>query len=394
MRASIVQLCLCAAIVAAGLLTAPLHGARAEAPLAAPVGPQQAHPQQVHPQQAQAQSASAGPADPFGADQELVRYLLDSTAGDQPPRAFVDDLYDAPDSAKRPMAEYLSVGDPRPEERARRAVTLARGIINNRRAYGEPETRDKLIDLLLEVASEVVCSAYFVGSEIGEGYVPRPSTFPYDFGGPASQLASGYTLITPQSSLFVGGQPLAREGLGTGALLFDAISGIDQIATFVPNGRYILILLTAVGGDYETFRMTVNGVDHWIVWTPVASWPLGQPLLVSAGMQLAKAPVGGFAGKLSLPIRVADGMAQIDFDGLPAGFPLAAMELVLYDEDVPTDPDEEDCLKWDRAQRAAILALLTEGGGTDREPPDPPDDGCVGNCIVDEPTDPSPSGAT
>ena len=344
-------------------------------------------------QQLAQQSASAV-ADPFGADQELVRFLLDSTEGTEPPRAFVNGLYDDPDNSKRPMAEYLSVGDPRPEARAQRAVTLARGIINNRRAYSEPETRDKLIDMLLEVASEVVCSAYFVGSEIGEGYTPRPSSFPYDLGGPASQLASGYTLVTPQSSMFVGGQPVAREGLGTGALLFDAISGIDAIATFVPNGRYILILLTAVGGDYQTFRMRVNGNDHWIVWTPLESWPLGQPLLVSAGMPLAKAPVGGYAGKLSLPVRVADGMASIDFEGLPADFPLAAFELVLYDEDVGTDPDEEDCLKWDRAQRAAILALLTEGGGTGRDPPDPPDGECVGECGVDDPDDPSPSGAT
>lgn len=382
MRALIVHAFLSAAILvgASGIPSPPQASADGATPLPAA-------------QQLAQQSASAV-ADPFGADQELVRFLLDSTEGTEPPRAFVNGLYDDPDNSKRPMAEYLSVGDPRPEARAQRAVTLARGIINNRRAYSEPETRDKLIDMLLEVASEVVCSAYFVGSEIGEGYTPRPSSFPYDLGGPASQLASGYTLVTPQSSMFVGGQPVAREGLGTGALLFDAISGIDAIATFVPNGRYILILMTAVGGDYQTFRMRVNGNDHWIVWTPLESWPLGQPLLVSAGMALAKAPVGGYAGKLSLPVRVADGMASIDFEGLPADFPLAAFELVLYDADVGTDPDEEDCLKWDRAQRAAILALLTEGGGTGRDPPDPPDGECVGECGVDDPDDPSPSGAT
>lgn len=330
------------------------------------------------------------------ADPDLVRYLLDTTARAEPPRAFVERLYDDPANAKRPMAEYLADGDPAPEQRALRAVTLARGIINSRRAYTETETRDKLIDLLLEVASEVVCSAYFVESEIGEGYVPRASTFPYDFGGPASQLASGYTLVTPQSSLLVGGQPVAREGLGTGALLFDAVSGVDRIATFVPNGRYILILLTAVGGQHQTFRMTVNGIDHWVVWTPREAWPLGEPLLISAGMSLAKAPVGGTAGKLSLPLRVSGGVADIDFDGLPADFPLAALELVLFDEDVGTDPSEEDCLKWDRAQREAILALLTEGGGTDREPPEPPTGECLspGDCPVEEPPPQSPDGAT
>jgi hypothetical protein len=381
MKASIVQGCVTAALAVALLCALPSAGARAEG--AAP-----------GPQLAQTQNASAA-GDPFAADEALVKQLLDSTVGTQPPRSMVEGLYDDPDHAKQPMAEYLSAGDPKPEERAKRAVTLARGIINSRRAITETETRDKLIDTLLEVASEVVCSAYFVGTEIGEGYVPRPSSFPYDFGGPASQLASGYTLITPASSMFSGGRPQAVEGLGTGALLFDAITGIDKIATFVPNGRYILILLTAVGGNYETFRMTVNGVDHWIVWTPASAWPMGQPLLVSAGMQLARTPVGGYAGKLSLPIRVANGIASIDFDALPPAFPIAAMELVLYDADLSTDPDEEDCLRWDRAQRAAILALLTEGGGQGHEPPDPPTGGCLpGDCPVEEPPEGSPSGAT
>lgn len=385
MHAAILRACLLVALGAAAWL--PLS-ARADT---APAQPAAGQPLQH--QQLSQQSATAPAAVP-GADQELVRYLLDSTAGQEPPTAFVNGLYDDPDNARRPMAEYLAAGDPAPEQRALRAVTLARGIINNRRAYSEPETRDRLIDALLQVASEVVCSAYFVGVEIGEGYVPRASTFPFDFGGPASQVATGYTLVTPQSSLFVGGQPTAREGLGTGALLFDAISGVDRISTFVPNGRYILILLTAVGGSSQTFRMAINGVDHWVVWTPKESWPLGEPLLVSAGMALARAPVGGFAGKLSLPMRVADGVADIDFDGLPADFPIAAIELVLYDKDVGTDPDEEDCLKWDRAQRAAILALLTEGGGTGRDPPDPPDDGCLNNCTTEEPPPSSPDGAT
>ncbi len=385
MRALIVQRYFSVALLAAVFGVSAAASARADATTGTP----------ALLQQAQTQNASAANGDPFAADEALVKHLLDSTVGTQPPRTFVEGLYDDPDHAKRPMAEYLSVGDPKPEERAKRAVTMARGIINSRRAVSEPETRDKLINMLLEVASEVVCSAYFVGTEIGEGYVPRPSSFPYDFGGPASQLASGYTLITPQSSMFVGGQPTAHEGLGTGALLFDAISGVDKIATFAPNGRYILIMLTAVGGNFETFRMSVNGVDHWIVWTPVASWPLGQPLLVSAGMQLASAPVGGFAGKLSLPARVANGMVTIDFDGLPSSFPIAAIELVLFDESLSTDPDEDDCLQWDRAQRAAILALLSEGGGVGHKPPDPPTGNCSpGDCPIEEPPGSSPSGAT
>ncbi len=341
-------------------------------------------------------AAAAPPGDPFAAEQALVQQLLRSTEGERPPQALVESLYDDPADARRPMAIFLSDGPPAPGERARRAVILARGILDSRRAIAEPETRDALIRILLEVASEVVCSARFVRSDVVEGYVPRLSTHPFDFGGPASQLASGFTLATPLSGMFVGGQPVDLEGLGSGALLFDGIAGIDRIVLRVPNGRYILILLTAVGGQGEVFRVRVNGMDHWIAWTPARDWPLGAPLLVPAGLSPARVPVGGVAGKLSLPLRVADGTASIDFDALPGGLPFASLELVLFDEDVGPDLDEEDCLRWDRAQREAIRALL-EDGGRDRDPPvlPPTDGGCIaGACPIDDPDDPSPSGAT
>lgn len=327
--------------------------------------------------------ASAGQADPFAADQALVDYLLNTTTRERPPEALVDSLYDDPANARRPMAIFLSNGEATPEERAHRAVVLARGIIDSPRARTEPDTRDQLVAILLEIASQVVCSTRFVRAEVAEGYVPRLSTFPYDFGGPASQVATGFTLATPLSSMFTGGRPLDHEGLGTGALLFDGISGLDQISLFVPNGRYILILLTAVGGNGEVFRARINGIDHWVAWTPASEWPMGAPLVLSASLQPASIPVGGTAGKLSLPVRVADGTVSIDFDDLPAGLSFASLELVLYDEDVGPDLDEEDCLKWDRAQRAATRPLPED------------DDACIaGACPIDDPVDPSPSGAT
>lgn len=376
----------CLGIVAAGMLLA----LAAAAPLrAAPPQVSQAQP---------AGSAAAGQAtDPYGADRAQVDYLLDATLRREPPAAFVEGLYDAPDAAGDTIARYLTVGEPSPEERAKRAVALARGIVNNRRAGSEPETRDRLIETLRLAASQTICSVWFVGTEIANGYVPRLSSLPYDFGGPASQVASGFTLITAQSSIFAGGNPVDREGLGTGALLFDGISGLDKILLFAPNGRYILIILTAQGGSGEVFMMRVNGEEHWIAWTPAAEWPLGDPLVPASGLQAATTANGGFAGRLSLPVRLADGVLTIDFEELPASFPIAALQLVLHEEGEEADLDEDDCLAWDKAQQAAIDEILTGGPGDGDDPViDPPDDdGCVdGGCPNENPDDTSPSGAT
>jgi len=347
-------------------------------------------------QSAPASAAAGQPADPYGADPALVEHLLETSLRQEPPAEFVEGLYDDPDNAAAAIARYLTVGAPSPEERAKRAAAIARGIVDSRRAGGEPETRDQLIDTLRRVASETICSAWFVGTEVANGYVPRLSSLPYDFGGPASQLATGFTLVTPQSAMFVGGNPVDREGLGTGALLFDAISGIDQILLFAPNGRYILIVLTAVGGDGEVFMMRVNGEEHWIAWTPAAEWPLGNPMLLASGQQPAATPNGGFAGRLSLPLRVTDGVVSIDFDGLPSSFPIAALQLVLHDEGDEADLNEDDCLRWDKAQQAAIDKIVDGRPDRDDDPPiDPPDDGCVdGGCPNQDPDDTSPSGAT
>ena len=189
------------------------------------------------------------------------------------------------------------------------------------------------------------------------------------------------------------------KGWGSGYKLIDDI--LEELASgrtslFQPVPALLVWTLTAVGGEGQVFAVRINGVDHWVAWTPASEWPLGAPLVVPAALTPASIPVGGSAGKLSLPVRVPDGMVTIDFDDLPGDLPFASLELVLYDEDVGPDLDEEDCLQWDRAQREAILALLQDGGGIGDEPViPPPTDGCIGgDCPIDDPVDPSPSGAT
>jgi hypothetical protein len=91
--------------------------------------------------------------------------------------------------------------------------------------------------------------------------------------------------------------------------------------------------------------------------------------------------------------RVAGGEVVVEFDGQPNPMPISGLELKPYD---PLDDElgEDECLLWDAAQRDAVRAYREGGGGQDDDPEvDIPDD-CVGDCPVDDPEDPSPSGAT
>jgi hypothetical protein len=195
-------------------------------------------------QLAQSQSAAAGGATALSPE---AQSLYDAMQHNKPPAELVERLYDNPGNARATMINYLASGGTSPEERARRAAVLAAGILDSRRAVASPETRDQLIDALMRLASEVVCSTRCIGTEIAEGYVPPASSFAYDYGGAASQLAKGFTLVTPDSDMFVG-QVRDFEGLGTGALLYDANSGMTRIVLNVPNGSYVLRLFLPQGG--------------------------------------------------------------------------------------------------------------------------------------------------
>lgn len=373
MRAFIVMRSLLWAALAAWPLLAAT-GAAAEAPVGA--------------QLAQSQSAAASGVGTLTPEaQSLYEIMQDN----KPPPELVEQIYDDPGNARAIMIKYLAAGGTSAEERARRAAILAAGIIDSRRGHAEPELRDRLIDTLLQIASELVCSTKCIGTEIAEGYVPPASSFAYDFGGPASQLARGFTLVTPDSAMFEG-QMRDMEGLGTGALLYDANSGMTRIALNVPNGSYILRLFLPQGGTGEIFELRVNGTTHHVTWNEKSQWPMGSPLVSPASQGPGGPPVGGYACKMPMGARVAGGEVVLEFDGQPSPFPISGLELKPYD---PLDDElgEDDCLLWDAAQRDAIQAYQ-EGGGQDDDPEIEIPGGCVGDCPVDDPEDPSPSGAT
>jgi hypothetical protein len=339
-------------------------------------------------QLAQSQSAAASGVGTLSPEaQSLYEIMQDN----KPPPELVEQLYDDPGNARPLMINYLATGGTSAEERARRAAILAAGIIDSRRGYADPERRDQLIDTLLQLASEVVCSTKCIGTEIAEGYVPPASSFAYDFGGTASQVAQGFTLVTPDSAMFEG-QVRDLEGLGTGALLYDANSGMTRIALNVPNGSYILRLFLPQGGTGEIFELRVNGTTHHVTWNEKSQWPAGSPLVSPASQGLGAPPVGGYACKMPMGARVAGGEVVLEFDGQPSPFPISGLELKPYD---PLDDElgEDDCLLWDAAQRDAIQAYQ-EGGGRDDDPEIEIPEGCVGDCPVENPEEPSPAGAT
>jgi hypothetical protein len=245
----------------------------------------------------------------------------------------------------------------------------------------------------MRLASEVVCSTRCIGTEIAEGYVPPASSFAYDYGGAASQLAKGFTLVTPDSDMFVG-QVRDFEGLGTGALLYDANSGMTRIVLNVPNGSYVLRLFLPQGGTGQIYELRVNGTTHHVTWNDKGQWPAGSPLVSPANQGgTAAPPIGGYTCKMPMGARVAGGEVVVEFDGQPNPMPISGLELKPYD---PLDDElgEDECLLWDAAQRDAVRAYREGGGGQDDDPEVDIPGNCVGDCPVDDPEDPSPSGAT
>lgn len=325
--------------------------------------------------------------------QLLVDALVEDSKAIDVPSEVINEIIENPQQCQALMADFMVAGNSDSQARALRAVALARGLHQDARVSTDPALQDQLIQCLFRTVALTLCAPRFVASPIEEGYIPAPSTFAYDFGGVASQVAEGYSLVAPQSDALAPGQPVDREGLGTGAILFDGVSGLANIVVQVPNGRYILFLMTPMGGTGEIFQMTVNSIDYLINWAPQPEWPAGAPLVNGIGLRPSSKPVGGLAGVLALPIQVADGRCSIRFTNLPTDFPLSAMEL--RQEDDPTNPlyRGEDCRKLEEATYDAILAVLEDDGGPKKQPPDdPPDGGCVEptGCVTPPPPPPPP----
>ena len=349
------------------------------------IGTHIAQTQIAQTQIAQTQSAAAVALSPE------AQGLYDLMLNEKPPPALVEQLYDDPDHAREPIIKWLVSGGTSAEERAKRAVILAAGIIDSPRGAADPELRDRLVNLLLDLASETVCSTRCMGTEISQGFVPDPSSFAFDFGGPASQVAQGFTLVTPDSQMFAG-SVVALEGLGTGALLFDGVSGVTKITSNVPNGSYILRLFIPLGGTGQVFDMRINGITHHVFWDAQNEWPPGSPLVSTASGTVNGPPVYGYMCKMALGTRVADGQVVLEFDGQPNPFPISGLQLVPFDA-ASNELDQDDCLLWDAAQRDAVRAYQ-EGHGHGEDPEIEIPEGCVGDCPTENPVDPSPSGAT
>jgi hypothetical protein len=339
-------------------------------------------------QMAQAQTAGASGVGTLTPEAQALYEIMQDN---KPPPALVDQLYDDPDNAREHMIKWLVSGGTSPEERARRAAILAAGIIDSRRGAAEPELRDRLVDTLLDLASEVICSTRCIGTEIAEGYVPDAASFAYDFGGPASQVAKGFTLVTPDSQAFLG-NVRDLEGLGTGALLYDGVTGVTRITFNVPNGSYILRLFVPQGGTGQIFDMRINGMTHHVYWNPQNEWPAGSPLVSQASSQQGGPPISGYMCKMALGTRVAEGEVVLEFDGQPDPFPISGLELKPYDA-ASHELEQDDCLMWDAAARDAVRAYQ-DGHGEGEEPEIEIPQGCVGDCPNENPVDPSPSGAS
>lgn len=340
-------------------------------------------------QVAQAQAAAASGVGTLTPEaQSLYEIMQDN----KPPPALVEQLYDDPDNARGHMIKWLVSGGTAPEERARRAAILAAGIIDSRRGTADPELRDRLVKTLLDLASEVICSTRCFGTEIAEGYVPDAASFAYDFGGPASQVAKGFTLVTPDSQAFEG-NVRDLEGLGTGALYFDGVTGVTRMTFHVPNGSYVLRLFLPKGGNGEIFVLRVNGTTHHINWNPKEEWPVGSPLVSPASQSGQPGPpIAGYGCRMPIGTRVADGTVVLEFDGQPDPFPLSGLELKPYDL-ASDELEQDDCLLWDAATRDAVRAYQ-DGHGEGEDPEIEIPEGCVGDCPNENPEEPSPAGAT
>lgn len=303
-----------------------------------------------------------------------VTALIDAShAAPEPSQQTLDAIVAGGPAAEEAIREYLTAGNPSPEEISRRAVALSRAIALEPRLE---ENDEALLDRSLLIAdhlSRSLCAPRLLRLDVDPDYVPPQTTIAYDLGGAATPEAFGFVVSTPWDNELAKSESIdmVREG----ALLRDLIAGVRRIDLDVPNGEYRIILTTSadlVGGAPFGTELKVNGETYLLGRASEQDWWDRARLRVppNGGTGIPTTPeIAGTGGAIVVVTQVTDGRLSIAFDngftqtgGAVSGLLIEPISepssLVLEDLARSIDLSFDDCLDLELLTQTAMAQVL------------------------------------
>ncbi|MEX0921672.1 MAG: hypothetical protein WD489_04600 [Rhodovibrionaceae bacterium] len=306
------------------------------------------------------------------ADPRVIDLIEASNTVVQPSQETLDAVAAGGPAAEAAIQEYLSSGNPSPEQVSRRAVALSRAIaLDPRLAENDEALFDRSL-LIADYVSRALCAPRLLRLDIDPDYIPPLGTLAYDLGGAGTPEAQGFVVSTPwQNELaFAESLDMVREG----ALLRDLIAGVERIDLEVPNGEYRVILTTSadlVGQAPFGTVLTVNGESYLVGRSSEQEWwDRGRLRVPNGGTGVATVPeIAGTGGAIVVTTQVTNGKLSLGFNsgssqtgGAVSGILIepasAPSSLVLENLAQNLDFNYEDCLDLELLTQTAMAQVL------------------------------------
>lgn len=307
------------------------------------------------------------------ADPRVIELIEASNRVTPPSQETLDAIVAGGPAAEAAIQEYLSAGNPSPEQVSQRAVALSRAIaLDPRLAENDEVLFDRSI-LIADYVSRTLCAPRLLRLDVDFDYRPPPTTIAYDLGGTGTPASEGFIIVTPPQEDFLGSE--AIDMVREGSLLRDLVSDMQRFQLAVPNGEYRVILVTSadlVGQAPFGVGITVNGESSLLGIGSEQDWWDRARLRVppNGGNGVPTTPeIAGTGAAIVFITQVTDGTLTIDFQGgtLRTGGAVSGIliepisepsSLVLEGLARNIDLNYDDCLDLELLTQTAMAQVL------------------------------------
>jgi hypothetical protein len=243
--------------------------------------------------------------------------------------------------------------------RLARALALAQQAAGDRRIDSRGDL-NAMMNRVSIVAHQALNSPFVVDVTVRGGFVPPPGTRAYDLGPADTPLAAGFETMTAQDTQVTGAFVRSLRVIGTGALLFEGLRGVERITARLPNGSYRVVVLTGRPTDPALSQpfgamLRANAETFYIGTTPrfgplPSAWVV-EPVLVDAAARRGYAQAAAREALRREPERDPGG------GGLGIAFRTEVVDGTLDLRFVHMDPDKTTAISAVLVQPAHQEAL-------------------------------------
>jgi len=146
------------------------------------------------------------------------------------------------------IPRYLSVGNPKPSDIAKRAVSLIRALKDQKKVL-KPNDLFQVVSRVSTIATRALTKTAIARLAVASDYKPRKALVALDFGPADGKVMNGFTRVVPGDVRISGKKVSGLRRPEDSALLADGLSGVKKISIDVPVGSYRIVLMTQDLGD-------------------------------------------------------------------------------------------------------------------------------------------------